>query len=56
MTLDQIVHNRVAHMLGDALIRQTTLSAEVEVLRQQIAALQKQMEEPSEPQPPRDAP
>jgi len=44
MTLDQIVHNRVAQMLGDALIRQTTFAAEAEALHQQIAGLQKQSE------------
>lgn len=56
MTLDQIVHNRVAQMLGDALIRQTTFAAEAEVLRQQVAALQKQLEEATEPRQPQDAP
>ena len=44
MEIDQIVHNRVAQLLGDALIRQTTFAAEAEMLRQQVAALQKQAE------------
>jgi len=44
MTVDEIVHNRVAQMLGDALIRQTTIAAQAEALRQHVAALQKQTE------------
>ena len=45
MNLDQIVHNRVALLIGDALIRKTTFEAEAEILRQQVAALQKKIEE-----------
>lgn len=44
MGIDQIVHNRVAQMLGDALIRQTTFAAQAEALRQQVAELTKQNE------------
>lgn len=45
MNLDQIVHNRIALALGDAMIRKTTFEAEAEILRQQVAALQKQIED-----------
>ena len=44
MTVDEIVHNRVAQMLGDALIRQTTIAAQAEALRQHVAELTKQNE------------
>jgi len=43
MDLDKIVHNRIAQLLGDSLIRQTTAAAEAELLRQQVEELHKQL-------------
>lgn len=39
MSLDQIVHNRVALMLGDALVRNIALEAQVGELNKQVAEL-----------------
>lgn len=38
MTADELVHNRVALILGDALIRKVALETEIEALRQQLSA------------------
>lgn len=39
MSLDQIVHNRVALMLGDTLVRKIALEAQSEELHKQVAEL-----------------
>ena len=49
MTLDQIVHNRIALALGDAFIRKTTFEAEAELLRQEVAALKAEASKASAP-------
>lgn len=39
MTVDEIVHNRVALMLGDALVRKVAMEAQIEALTKQVAEL-----------------
>lgn len=39
MTIDEIVHNRVALMLGDALVRKVAMEAQIEALTKQVAEL-----------------
>lgn len=44
MTVDEIVHNRVALMLGDALVRKVAMEAQVEALTKQVAELKSEAE------------
>lgn len=44
MTLDEIVHNRVALMLGDALVRKVAMEAQVEALTKQVGDLKSEAE------------
>lgn len=44
MTVDEIVHNRVALMLGDALVRKIAMEAQVEALTKQVAELKAEAE------------
>lgn len=44
MTVDEIVHNRVALMLGDALVRKVAMEAQVEALTKQVAELKAEAE------------
>lgn len=44
MTVDDIVHNRVALMLGDALVRKVAMEAQIEALAKQVAELKAEAE------------
>lgn len=44
MTIDEIVHNRVALMLGDALVRKVAMEAQIEALTKQVAELKAEAE------------
>lgn len=44
MTVDEIVHNRVALMLGDALVRRVAMEAQIEALTKQVAELKAEAE------------